>query len=80
MVRTQAEPGAVAGELRTELASLDHNLPLANLMTMRERMGESVGEQRFRTLLLGSFAGVRTRASLPRAVCGDVVFRQPTHA
>jgi len=44
-------------ELRTELASLDHNLPMANLMTMRERMGESVGEQRFRTLLLGSFAG-----------------------
>ena len=57
VVRTQAEPGSVAGELRTELASLDHNLPLANLMTMRERMGESVGEQRFRTLLLGSFAG-----------------------
>ena len=46
-----------AGELRTELASLDHSLPLANVMTMRERMGESVGEQRFRTLLLGSFAG-----------------------
>jgi putative ABC transport system permease protein len=57
VVRGQAEPGTVAGELRTELASLDHNLPLANVMTMRERMGESVGEQRFRTLLLGSFAG-----------------------
>jgi ABC-type antimicrobial peptide transport system permease subunit len=47
----------VAGELRTELASLDHSLPLANVMTMRDRMGESVGEQRFRTVLLGSFAG-----------------------
>jgi putative ABC transport system permease protein len=57
VVRTEAEPGTVAGGLRTELASLDHNLPLANLMTMRERMGDSVGEQRFRTLLLGSFAG-----------------------
>jgi len=57
VIRTQAEPGTVAGELRTELASLDHNLPLANLMTMDERMGQSVGEQRFRTLLLGSFAG-----------------------
>lgn len=57
VIRTQAEPTSVAGELRKELASLDHNLPLANLMTMRERMGESVGEQRFRTLLLGSFAG-----------------------
>jgi putative ABC transport system permease protein len=57
VVRTEAEPGTVAGGLRTELASLDHNLPLANLMSMRERMGDSVGEQRFRTLLLGSFAG-----------------------
>jgi putative ABC transport system permease protein len=57
VVRTEAGPGAVTGELRTELASLDHSLPLANVMTMRERMGESVGEQRFRTLLLGSFAG-----------------------
>jgi ABC-type antimicrobial peptide transport system permease subunit len=57
VVRTQAEPGTVAGELRTELASLDRNLPLANLMTMSERMGESVGEQRFRTQLLSSFAG-----------------------
>ena len=57
VVRTQGEPGTVADELRTMLASLDSNLPLANVMTMRERMGESVGEQRFRTLLLGSFAG-----------------------
>ncbi len=57
VVRTEAEPRTVAGELRAELASLDHNLPLADLMTMDERMGQSVGEQRFRTLLLGSFAG-----------------------
>src|SRR5439155_24528174 len=44
--------------LRTELASLDHSLPLADVMTMRERIGESAGQQRFRTLLLGSVAGV----------------------
>jgi ABC-type antimicrobial peptide transport system permease subunit len=43
--------------LRKELAVLDRNLPLANVATMRERMGESVGQQRFRTILLGSFAG-----------------------
>jgi putative ABC transport system permease protein len=57
VVRTQGEPSTFAGELRAELAAIDHSLPLANLMTMRERMGESIGEQRFRTLLLGSFAG-----------------------
>ena len=57
VIRTTAEPGTVAGALRNQLMSLDHNLPLANVMTMHERLGESVGEQRFRTVLLGSFAG-----------------------
>jgi putative ABC transport system permease protein len=57
VVGTNVDPGTVAGALRNQLALLDHNLPLASVMTMRERLGESVGEQRFRTLLLGSFAG-----------------------
>src|SRR5207245_9891877 len=43
--------------LRQQLAALDRNLPLVNVATMPERLGESVAEQRFRTLLLGSFAG-----------------------
>jgi putative ABC transport system permease protein len=57
VVRTSAPPSTVSGGLRRELASLDPNIPLVDVMTMRERLGESVGEQRFRTLLLGSFAG-----------------------
>lgn len=57
VIRTNADPGSVAGALRNQLALLDRNIPLTGVMTMRERMGESVGEQRFRTLLLGSFAG-----------------------
>ena len=56
VVRTTAAPGAVADALRTQLALLDRSIPLASVMTMRERLGESVGEQRFRTVLLGSFA------------------------
>jgi ABC-type antimicrobial peptide transport system permease subunit len=43
--------------LRNELTLMDRNLPLANIATIRDRMGESIGQQRFRTLLLGAFAG-----------------------
>ena len=57
VVRTNGSTDSAAGILRSQLAQLDRNLPLASVMTMRERLGESVGEQRFRTLLLGSFAG-----------------------
>jgi putative ABC transport system permease protein len=57
VLRTDSDPATVMSGLRNELAVLDRNLPLANVATMRERMGESVGQQRFRTILLGSFAG-----------------------
>lgn len=57
VLRTEGDPSGVISGLRNELATLDRNLPLADVSTMRERMGESVGQQRFRTLLLGSFAG-----------------------
>ncbi|HTL44746.1 MAG TPA: ABC transporter permease, partial [Vicinamibacterales bacterium] len=56
VVRSNGEPATVMAALRNELALLDRNLPLADVATMRERMGESVGQQRFRTVLLGSFA------------------------
>jgi putative ABC transport system permease protein len=57
VLRTESDPATAISGLRNELAMLDRNLPLAETATMRERMGESVGQQRFRTLLLGSFAG-----------------------
>jgi putative ABC transport system permease protein len=57
VLRTEGDPATVISGLRSELATLDRNLPLADVSTMSERMGQSVGQQRFRTLLLGSFAG-----------------------
>jgi putative ABC transport system permease protein len=57
VLRTDGDPASAISGLRNELATLDRNLPLADVSTMRERMGQSVGQQRFRTLLLGSFAG-----------------------
>jgi predicted permease len=58
VVRTQRDPmqraSAVAGVLRT----LDPSLPIANLATMDDVIGDSVARPRFITLLLAIFATV----------------------
>jgi putative ABC transport system permease protein len=56
VIRTDSDPSTVIGGVRNQLSAMDPNLPLADVATMRERLGESVGEQRFRTLLMGSFS------------------------
>ena len=56
VIRTDSEPGTVMAGVRNQLALMDTNLPLADVATMRERVGDSLGEQRFRTLLMGSLA------------------------
>ena len=43
--------------LRAAVRSLDSELPLADVRTMREIMSESLGRRRFQTLLAGVFAG-----------------------
>src|ERR1051326_8092572 len=50
-------PEVSTGGLRCQLTLMNPNVALAKPASMREMMGESVGEQRFRTLVLGSFAG-----------------------
>src|SRR5207244_7554222 len=42
---------------RSTLHELDAELPLANVLTMREILSESIGSRRFQTLLAGIFAG-----------------------
>jgi putative ABC transport system permease protein len=47
----------MANALRSGMHELDAELPLANVLTMREILSESIGSRRFQTLLAGSFAG-----------------------
>ncbi|MCU1262948.1 MAG: hypothetical protein JWO80_5833, partial [Bryobacterales bacterium] len=56
VVRTSGDPAMTASALRGELASLDPSLPVAKLQTMEQVMDESVGSQRFSTMLLSIFA------------------------
>src|SRR5260370_42012370 len=58
VVRTKNDPRALAGLIRHEVAALDPEQPVARVATLDELMEASTAEPRFRTFLLGSFAGV----------------------
>ncbi|HEY4838597.1 MAG TPA: ABC transporter permease [Candidatus Acidoferrales bacterium] len=58
VVRASGDPGATINAVRHIAATLDSSLPLSNFVSMSDRISESVAEPRFRTLLLGIFAGL----------------------
>jgi predicted permease len=57
-IRTEGDPLAVVGSLRSILKSLDRDIPLAAVMTMEQMMDDSVSTRRFNTLLLGIFSSL----------------------
>jgi putative ABC transport system permease protein len=58
VVRTTNDPAALAAAVRKEVTAIDPNQPVANIKTMEQWRSESVAQQRFRTLLLGTFSAV----------------------
>src|SRR5215510_11771861 len=56
-MRTSQDPSTMANALRSAMRKLDAELPLANVLTMREILSGSVGSRRFQTLLVSVFAG-----------------------
>jgi len=58
VVRTSGEPSAAIRAIREIVARTDSTLPLSTFASMNDRISESVAEPRFRTLLLGIFAGL----------------------
>ncbi len=57
-LRTEQDPAAMTASLRGALRDIDKNQPLVNVRTMDQSISNSLGEQRFRTLLLGLLAGL----------------------
>jgi len=51
-------PTAITTALRGVVRSVDKNEPISSLSTMEQLISQSVSEPRFRTLLLGIFAGL----------------------
>jgi predicted permease len=56
VVRTAADPGAVAGGLRAALRSEDAHLPIQTIRTMEEVIDRSVAVRRFQSTLAMTFA------------------------
>jgi putative ABC transport system permease protein len=58
VMRTTTGPLSLASVARREVAAIDGDQPVSNLMTMERRIAESVAPQRFNTFLLGLFAAL----------------------
>jgi putative ABC transport system permease protein len=58
IVRTQADPLAMADAVRQQIWSVDKNAPIADVKTMDAILSESVAAPRFRALLLGAFGAL----------------------
>jgi ABC-type antimicrobial peptide transport system permease subunit len=57
-LRAGSDPAGLVGAVKSALRSLDADLPMYYVRTMRQRVGESLARRRFSILLLGVFASV----------------------
>lgn len=57
-VRTNADPGSLAGTVRSQVWALDRNQPIADLQPMSDLVWKSIARQRLNLFLLSVFAGV----------------------
>lgn len=58
VARTSTDPVSIVSTAKAQLQSVDPSIPVANVRTMEDVVGESVREPRFTTILLGIFAGL----------------------
>jgi predicted permease len=58
IVRTHGEPAAALGSIRTAMAAVDADLPMAKVSTLQTIVDQSVTRPRFAMLLLGGFGVV----------------------
>ena len=58
VVRTSADPTALAGSVRLAIREIDANQPLVNLRTMERAMSNSVAQPRLQMVLLTLFAAI----------------------
>ena len=63
-LKTAADPTALIPAIRAEVLAIDPNLPIYDIQTMGERLTVVTAGARFRSLLLGTFAGVALLLSL----------------
>ena len=59
-VRGEGDLAALAGSVRAAVREVDPGEPVYGVMTMRQRLDQSLAPQRFNTALLGAFAAAAT--------------------
>lgn len=57
-VRTDGDPLAMVNAVRTQVQSVDSEIPIFGVSSMEELISKSVSEPRFNSVLLASFAGL----------------------
>jgi putative ABC transport system permease protein len=57
-VRTTGDPLGATQSVAAAIREIDPDLPMANVRTMEQRVHESLANDRFNTVLFGTFAGV----------------------
>jgi predicted permease len=57
-VRTASDPLAIAVPVQKQIASLDSELPVSNVMTLEQAIGDSLGNARFSASLVLTFAAL----------------------
>jgi putative ABC transport system permease protein len=55
-IHTQVDPLSLISSVRRQALSVDSNMPVYEVMTMEQRLSDSVSSRRFNLLLLGAFA------------------------
>ncbi|HEY9226162.1 MAG TPA: ABC transporter permease, partial [Gemmatimonadaceae bacterium] len=60
VIRTTGDPMQIANAIRPALWSIDPALPVTQIMSMRQRMGESIHEQQYRMRLMLAFSALAT--------------------
>ncbi len=58
LVRTKGDPLILAPAVRQQVSAINPNLPVVDVMSMEQRLAESVAPRRFQMLLFGLFAAV----------------------
>ena len=58
VLRTAVDPNGIVSSVRDAVWSIDRELPIAQLRTMDQMLGESSADSRFRAYLLGAFGAL----------------------
>ena len=58
VVRSSLDASSVAAGIRQAVASIDKNLPVTDIESLDEALGQSISQERFHTFLLSSFSAI----------------------